>query len=163
MEQAAAGMVFVAYAAMLMIIIAPLLFYLLSLQKTLRLAGPANRSMKPGLVWLNLVPLLNLFWYPFTVLKVSEAIITILGRPRGDGGRLVGLASSLLIITCLTPLRSELLLLFTLAIWVVHWLLIGRYNLILQRIYAAQQEARQQPLQQAAATDSAAGQDHSTG
>ncbi len=152
--QAIEGMVFVAYGAILMMLIAPVVFYLLSLRKALTFASPENRKMRPGLVWLNLLPPVSVIWHFYTVLKVSETITSILGNQRGDGGRFFGLAASLAWLGCWVALfwgeaapawvltgRNELVL-ATLVLWVFYWIKVGSCNTQLQRIYNAQQAAK---------------------
>ncbi len=47
-----------------------LIFYLASAQKTLHSVSPQNRIMKPGIVWLVLVPFFGYFW----LFKVTDAL-----------------------------------------------------------------------------------------
>jgi len=137
MEDAAAGMLLVTLAAMAMVMIAPVIFYLLSLQKTLRLAGKENQRMRPGLIWLNLIPVFNLGWHFYTVLKISETLTARLGKQAGDGGRALGVITSLLIIGCLLPSYRNWFALATLVLWVAYWVKITGYNVFLQRQLAA--------------------------
>lgn len=152
--QAIEGMVFVAYGAILMMVVAPVVFYLLSLRKALTFASAENRKMRPGLVWLNLLPPLSVVWHFYTVVKVSETITAILGNQRGDGGRLIGLAASVAWLGCWVALiwgesapswllqsRGDLVLV-TLVLWVFYWIKLGSCNVQLQRIYNAQQAAK---------------------
>lgn len=48
--------------------------YTLTLYNTLTTLTPANRTMKPGMVWLLLVPCLNIFWHFVVVQKLSDSI-----------------------------------------------------------------------------------------
>ena len=50
------------------------IFFLVSLMRALSACSPQNRTMEPGLVWLNLVPLLNLFWQFWTVIQVGNSL-----------------------------------------------------------------------------------------
>lgn len=133
MEDAAAGMLLVALAAMAMVMIAPVIFYLLSLQKTLRLAGPNNRRMRPGQVWLNLIPVFNLGWHLYTVLKISETLAVTIGKQSGDGGRALGIITSLLAIGCLLPGYRNGFAIATLIAWIAYWVKITGYNVYMQR------------------------------
>ena len=53
-----------------LIVLLPLIFYLASAQKTLHSVSPQNRIMKPGIVWLVLVPFFGYFW----LFKVTDAL-----------------------------------------------------------------------------------------
>lgn len=48
--------------------------FLFTLSKTLALCSPRNRTMEPGSVWLNLIPLFNLVWMFITIIKLSESL-----------------------------------------------------------------------------------------
>ena len=132
MEDAAAGMLLVALAAMAMVMIAPWVFYLLSLQKTLRLAGPNNRRMRPGLIWLNLIPVFNLGWHLYTVLKISETLSATIGKQSGGGGRSLGIIANLLVFGCLIPDYRNIFALATLVVWIAYWVKITGYNVFLR-------------------------------
>ena len=57
-------------------------------------AAPEHRTMKPGLVWLMLIPLFNVFWQFKALPAVSNSLKATLdakGQAGGDAGRLVGL------------------------------------------------------------------------
>ena len=133
MEDAAAGMLLISLAAMAMVMIAPVIFYLLSLQKTLRLAGPNNRRMRPGLIWLNLIPVFNLGWHLYTVLKISETLTATIGKQSGDGGRALGIIATLLVFGCLIPDYRNGFALATLVMWIAYWVRITGYNVFLQQ------------------------------
>lgn len=74
------------------------IFYLLTLQKTLRLVSPANRVMRPSFVWLNLIPVISLLWNVYTVMAVSKSIKNEFSSrnitKRGDGGFFIGVLAS---------------------------------------------------------------------
>jgi hypothetical protein len=133
MEDAAAGMLLVALAAMAMVMIAPVIFYLLSLQKALHLAGKENQRLRPGLVWLNLIPVFNLGWHLYTVLKVGETLTARFGPQAGDGGRTLGVLTSLLVIGCLLPWYRNWVALAALLMWTAYWIKISGYNTFMQR------------------------------
>ncbi|HVX52816.1 MAG TPA: hypothetical protein VHB48_21835, partial [Chitinophagaceae bacterium] len=51
--------------AALCIVIVPFIFYLLTLQNTLKIISARNRGMKPDNVWVMLVPLCKCYIYIF--------------------------------------------------------------------------------------------------
>ena len=53
------GVVFIGF----LIALIPLIFYILSLQKTLKKCAPENRAMVLGRIWLMLTPLVNMVWH----------------------------------------------------------------------------------------------------
>jgi len=48
--------------------------YLLTLQKALGRCAPPNRTMEPGMVWLNLIPLFGFFWMFKTVISIGDSL-----------------------------------------------------------------------------------------
>jgi hypothetical protein len=56
----------------LAILVAVLFF--LTLQKALGRCAPPNRTMEPGMVWLNLIPLFGFFWMFKTVICVGDSL-----------------------------------------------------------------------------------------
>lgn len=56
------------------IILLPGIFFLLTLQNTLKIISPENRKMPPANVWLLFIPLFNIVWQFIVVDKISESI-----------------------------------------------------------------------------------------
>ena len=56
------------------IMLVPAIFYLLTLQKTLNRCSPECRAMNPGMVWLMLIPLFNVVWQFFVVIKIAKSL-----------------------------------------------------------------------------------------
>jgi hypothetical protein len=50
------------------------IFFLLAQQNTLKAIRPENRSMSPGEVWLQLIPLFNLVWQFIVVNRIAQSI-----------------------------------------------------------------------------------------
>ena len=73
------------------------IFYLLTLQNAIGRCSLRNRTMEPGLVWLELVPLLNLYWVFHNVINVSDSLrneFSDRGRyDRGDFGKSLGIVA----------------------------------------------------------------------
>lgn len=53
---------------------AALIAFLATAVRVLTRVEPENRRMDPGLVWLNLIPFLNLIWMVVTIERVGESI-----------------------------------------------------------------------------------------
>jgi len=62
---------FLCVVAVVLLVLA--IFFLLTLQKALNRCSPRNRAMEPGLVWLNLIPIFQLFWSLYTVFKIGTS------------------------------------------------------------------------------------------
>ena len=75
-DAAAAGLaLFMAfYCGLIAVVLGLQIWLFLTLSKTLAECSPRNRTMEPGMVWLNFVPLLNLVWIFLTIIRVSESL-----------------------------------------------------------------------------------------
>ena len=51
-----------------------LIFFLLTLQKALSRCAPANRAMRPGLVWLELVPVFGWIWQFYVATAIGRSL-----------------------------------------------------------------------------------------
>jgi hypothetical protein len=58
----------------LAVLLAVMVFYLLTLQKALSRCSPENRAMAPGMVWLQLIPLFGLVWQFFNVINIAKSL-----------------------------------------------------------------------------------------
>ena len=52
----------------------PFIFFLIELQNTLKVVKNENRKMKPGQVWLLLIPLFSIYWYFEVVGKIADSL-----------------------------------------------------------------------------------------
>ncbi|MBS1664485.1 MAG: hypothetical protein JST68_25795 [Bacteroidetes bacterium] len=52
----------------------PSILFFLTQQNTLRLIRSENRELNPGLVWLQLIPLFNLYWIFVVVTRIADSI-----------------------------------------------------------------------------------------
>lgn len=50
------------------------IFYYITLMRALQAVSPRNRTMEPGLVWLNFVPCLNIVWQFITVIRIGDSL-----------------------------------------------------------------------------------------
>jgi hypothetical protein len=62
------------------------IFFLISLSKALHRCHPRNRTMEPGQVWLNLIPLFNIVWQFVTVNRVADSLRNEFYDRRWDRG-----------------------------------------------------------------------------
>lgn len=112
----------------LVVVIIPAIFFLLSLQKCLNRISEQNREMSPGHVWLNLIPLFNLGWLIYTVMKISKSVKNEGGSrdttELGDGAYGVGLACSICFILSFIPLVG----IAAFILWIIYWVKIVGIN-----------------------------------
>jgi hypothetical protein len=136
--------------------------YLLALQRALKECAPASRTMKPGMVWLMLIPVFGFVWHFLIVIEMTESLGNEFRRlgihcPELTFGRNIGLANCVCNL-CLVflPYVGRLLawpVVFILAgrlfaaipslvLWIAYWNRIANYS----RILDAQAMAPASPL-----------------
>jgi len=114
---------------LLSIFLVPWFFFLLNLHTTLSRVSPRNRAMPPAHVWLNFIPVFNLGWIIYTVLKVTESLRAEYGSrgwiPENDFGYNVGLATGVLAIASFVlgwaPVLGWGLGIAELVCWILYW------------------------------------------
>lgn len=77
-----------------------LIFFLLTLHRLLKKCRKRNRTMEPGLVWLNLIPCFQFVWQFITVVRIDETLREEF-RERGIGRRNDSYAKSIGIASCI--------------------------------------------------------------
>ncbi len=58
----------------LLLFIIPVIFFLRSLQNTLKIISRENRKMSPSNVWLILIPVFGIAWQFMVVSKIADSI-----------------------------------------------------------------------------------------
>lgn len=54
------------------ILLLPQIFFLMTLQNTVKEVSVENRTIQPCQVWLTFIPLFGIFWQFFMVYKISQ-------------------------------------------------------------------------------------------
>lgn len=115
------------------IFLLPWFFFLMNLQTLLNNISPQNRRMSPGNVWLNFIPVFQLGWFIYTVIKVKDSLIAEF-RARswyvdGDLGYNVGLTAGVLWVASFfigwIPFIGWVLPLAGTVCWIIYWLKIA--------------------------------------
>ena len=111
----------------------PAIFYILTLQKSLNKCAPSSRTLEPGLVWLFIVPLVNLVFNFFIVFGLAKSLRNEFNR-RGmfvadpTPCQSIGLAMSICGCCSLIPFLGVLAALAQLVLWVIYWVKIAEYS-----------------------------------
>ncbi len=58
------------------IFLTPVILYLLTIQNTLKKVKKKNRTIEPGQVWLNLIPLFNIVWQFIMINRIADSLKT---------------------------------------------------------------------------------------
>jgi hypothetical protein len=111
----------------------PWFFFLMNLQALLSNLSPENRRMSPGKVWLNFIPIFQLGWFIYTVVKVRDSLSAEF-KTRGwfvdgDLGYNVGLTAGVLWVASFVigwiPFIGWVLPLAGTVCWIIYWLKIS--------------------------------------
>ena len=116
----------------LAVLLAVMVFYLLTLQKALSRCSPENRAMAPGMVWLQLIPLFNLVWQFFNVINVAKSLGAEF-KKRGmaeepEPGKTIGLVMCILGCCSIIPLLGFVCAIGALICWIIYWVKIAGYS-----------------------------------
>ncbi|MBG30104.1 MAG: hypothetical protein CMI31_08900 [Opitutae bacterium] len=117
--------------------------YLGTLKRTFDACSPENCEMNsPHLVWLNLIPIFNLYWIFLTVIKLANSVkkeYAALGISREcSGGYTVGLAYPICFsVSLIFSLFSLELAYGVIAVgfvcWIIHWFQVGKFLGIIKK------------------------------
>ena len=111
-------------------------FFLLTLSRALQKCSLSSRTMEPGMVWLMLVPLVNLVWQFFVVLALSNSLGNEF-RARGivnverEPGKAIGIGMCVCGACSIIPLLNLLALPAHLVLLIVYWVKIAGYSRML--------------------------------
>jgi len=99
--------------------------FLYTLHKALKNCAEENRRMKPGLVWLSLIPFFSFVWNFFVVARVDQSLEAEYAA-RGlaaafNSTRAWGLAYAILAISVVLPVVGPFLGVVLAVCWIVYW------------------------------------------
>jgi hypothetical protein len=118
--------------AVLVVVLFVSILFLLTLHRALDRCAPHNRTMGPGLVWLNLVPLLSIAWQFITVIRVAESLQNEFRdrgrRRRDDYGKSLGIVMCSMNVAGWIPYCGCLFLLAWFVCGIVYWVKIAGYS-----------------------------------
>jgi hypothetical protein len=111
----------------------PAIFYILALQKALNKCAPVSRTMEPHLVWLLIVPFVNLIFDFFVVLAMAKSLANEFARrgipnPDPQPGQAVGLAMCICGCCTVIPRLGLVSIWAFLVLWIIHWVKIANYS-----------------------------------
>jgi hypothetical protein len=123
------GLLFLIWIAVLIL---PTIFFILTQQRALSKCSPANRTMSPGLAWLQIVPVLGFIWQFFVVSALANSLANEF-RARGiqeeeRPGYGVGLAMCITRICVIIPVLGFFSLVASLILWIVYWVKIAGFS-----------------------------------
>jgi len=126
------AVIFLIFGIVVAVLIVPTIFYLLTIQKALSRCSVESRTLSPGLVWLQLIPLFNLVWVFIVVINVSKSLGNEFRR-RGisespNPGQGIGVAMAICSVLSIIPLVGYLTSVASLVLWIVYWVTIAGHS-----------------------------------
>lgn len=116
----------------LFLFLIPFIFYLLTLQNTLKAISPENRKMEPGMVWLMFIPVFGMVWQFIVVNRMADSIqaqlnkagVSVTSRPAHG----VGIAMCVLFCTGWIPVVGSLGTVAGIICWIIYWVKIAEFK-----------------------------------
>lgn len=125
------GGVFFLFSLFFLITLIPLIFYILTIRKTLNIISLKNRQMTPDEVWLLIVPMLGLIWHFFVVSRLADSIrleADDLGLSLGERKPAYNLGIAMCIFTLFSFTGKGGPGLIGLVLWIIYWVKIDSYR-----------------------------------
>ena len=114
------------------LLVIPIFFFLLTLQKALKRCDKESRTASPGSVWLMFVPLFGLVWQFIIVLRISESLHNEFTKRKinedPEPGKLVGWVMCILNVISVIPVIGVLGGVGSLVCWINYWIHISQYS-----------------------------------
>ncbi len=112
--------------------IIPGIFYILTLQNTLKVISESNRKMPPANVWLLLIPLFGIVWHFIVVSNIAQSIeaeyqsrnIQTTMKPTYG----IGLAVSILNCISIIPIVNFVSGFAALVCWIIYWVQVSGHK-----------------------------------
>lgn len=144
------------YASVIAILLLLLFFgavalYFMEQQRVLKQIHPGNRSMDPGNVWMQLIPVFGMFYQFQVVARIADSIRRELDSAAEKDWLLDGLITTrkrptyrlgliLSILICCTilnlPILEIIISLAGLPCWIAYWVQIRKYRVLLKQLQA---------------------------
>jgi hypothetical protein len=122
------GFFFVGFA----IVLLPTIFFLITLQRALTKCSPANRTMTPGLVWLQIIPFFGLIWQFFVVIAIANSLQNEFAARRVPAepkpGQSLGLAMCITRVCIVIPFLGIFAGIASIVLWIVYWVKIAEFS-----------------------------------
>jgi hypothetical protein len=116
----------------------PPIFFLRTLQNTLKEIHIENRKMQPGAVWLVLIPLFGFVWQFIVISRMADSLKIEFARrnitlDEKRPAYSIGLSYCILCCCSIIPLVGSLAKIAGLVCWIIYWIKIKDYKSRLQQ------------------------------
>ncbi len=117
----------------------PVIFYILTLTRTLTKCSATSITIEPGMLWLLLVPFVNLVWHFFVVIGLAKTlsnefrarnITSVEPMP----GQSIGIAMCICGACGIIPFLGVIASLAGFVLWIVYWAKIAEFSRMLDQV-----------------------------
>lgn len=121
------------HVLVLAVAIVTAVFYILTLQGALKKCSTASRTLEPGMIWLLLIPVVNLIWHFYVVTGMGRSLSNEfqsrnLPTPEPQPGRTIGLAMCICGVCGVIPVLGLVAGLAFLVLWIIYWAKVAEYS-----------------------------------
>lgn len=111
----------------------PLIFYLITLSKTLKEVEQKNRRIEPDQVWLTLIPFFGLVWQFIMVNRIADSLKAEFAArniqvEEDRPGAKLGVTYCTLMVCGVIPFVGTLASLGGFVCWIIYWVKINGYK-----------------------------------
>jgi len=107
--------------------------YIAYLSGVLKKCSPQSRTMQPGMVWLLLIPLVNVVWNFMVVNALADSLgnefrLRNISTTDPKPGKSIGIAMAICAACEMIPIVNLLAILPHLILWIVYWVKIAGFS-----------------------------------
>lgn len=119
------------------ILLLPQIFFLITLQNTIKEVSIENRTIQPIQVWLTFIPLFGIFWHFFMVSRISKSIAAEFSKRNitaqsDKPGYSLGLTYCILLCCSIIPGVGALFGFAGFVVMIIYWVKINDYKNLLR-------------------------------
>lgn len=121
------------------LLLLPTILYILTLTKILNKCSAASRGLDPGMLWLLLVPFVNIVWHFFVVLGMTKTLasefrirnIPIMDQTLGNS---IGIAMCICGACLIIPFAGFVAWPVKIVLWIIYWTKIAACSRLLDQV-----------------------------
>ncbi|MFC2129181.1 hypothetical protein ACFLQX_00205 [Bacteroidota bacterium] len=127
------ALILVPILIMLGIGLLPLIFYLLTMQNTLKLISAESRKMEPGEVWLCIIPFFGIIWNFIVVSKMAESLQLEFEKKgiqeaEDKPGYSIGMAYCICYAAAIIPFLGYMAAVGGFVCWIIYWVKVDGFR-----------------------------------
>ncbi|HEY1210013.1 MAG TPA: hypothetical protein VGE85_11635 [Terracidiphilus sp.] len=117
----------------------PFIFYILTLTRALTKCSVTSITIEPGMLWLLLVPFVNMVWHFFVVIGLAKTLsnefkMRNITNMEPMPGQSIGIAMCVCGACGIIPLIGLFASLAGFVLWIVYWAKIAEFSRILDQV-----------------------------